>query len=262
MSTITLPADAAPSEVWHRTDRESSWERYGYALFAHRTFRRGTHVVRVGDKWLTIEAPAEARRPRLGDFGFWKQLDAEHDAFDVPATMLADSTSEFDLESADSSLGRLTEWLEASRRNDLPTGWTPPEATIVRGIVPASLWSLQVGSYVRTVELDIGPRRFAVRTTLAAATESLSRPRVECLRRKLDFENEHRRWVRLGVSDPTDRPAVVAEIDLTGCPLDRLEALVPPALWALRLTADALLPTVVLLTDSHVCCESWERASL
>jgi hypothetical protein len=249
---MILHANPAPATG---RDLDDAWRRRGYQVVGRKTYRRGAYLARLYGGWLSIETQTAEHSAAGGEA--WKPAGPNIDVFELPADVVLSATNAAGEPALDEAIGRLTEWYEARRRDELPAGWNPPEAASVRKGTAAELWSLEVGPHLRTIEFDAGPRRAAFRTTLAAAAEGLSPARCEALARKVAFADRHWRWVRL--STAADRPTVTAEIDLAGCPIAWFETLTKPALWALRRTAEHLLPTVAMMTDSRVCCESWEE---
>lgn len=254
---MTMTIDGAMATTTMPTAFAEALVRQGFRRRGREAYVRGEHSLSVCGKWLVVEAAAGELRPRLGSFGPWKAAGERIDVFEVPVAAIFDAPSIDDDESCDRAVAELAGWYAAAQLGATPAGWMPPDAARLRKATGPEAWSLQIGAQVRQVELDVEAQRAALRVTLATAEVRPSAARYERLRDLVGFTDRQWRWVRLGVVDG-DRPRVVAEVDLTGCPAATFETLTLHALTALRRVAEQMLTTVLLLSDSRVSCASWE----
>jgi hypothetical protein len=171
-----------------------------------------------------------------------------------------DDSPDFDDDPTDAnSMERLLGWCTATLAGRAPAGWKAPTADELRTLASAQQWSIQCGPHVRPVDLISTPRRTAMRVTLMdSVSEELSAARRQWLAGLIDAANERRRLVRLGFDGDAQRTSIVAELDFTGCPPQWQATLIPTALAAVQHVTVQLLPTLSLLCDPRVGCDTWE----
>jgi len=150
-------------------------------------------------------------------------------------------------------------WAEATARGELPAGWQSPPREQLESWIPHGGLVLQSGPLLKQGSLVRAPDRLALCFTIVnELSEDLSTARRRRLADVLRESSDRWRMVRVGLEGSADRPAVKAEIDLSGAPHPVLEDLFRAGLDALRLVVSWFLWPATFLADGRVACRAWE----
>jgi hypothetical protein len=182
----------------------------------------------------TSAVPADPLRGQLGKPGLWKRVrnagDRAHLVFDLPAMPHGD---EADDESPDRDSSLLA-WAVATLAGQVPAEWQAPPRRIVDGWLRPGVLTVQAGQLLRQCVLVHRPDRLALTCQLLSAiSRELPDWRRAWLHEVVLDAQDRWRLVRFGLAGG-DQPAILAEVDFTGCPPASLESVFAIGLGALR----------------------------
>jgi hypothetical protein len=201
--------------------------------------------------------PDDAADPlvgQLGQPGLWKWARDGNGAgfvrvFDLPPLALGRDGA--DAEDEGSPLSACLEWALATAHGRLPDGWGPPPRAEVDGWAPPAALTVQAGPLVRQATVAHGPGRLALTCPLLTRVPEALPPARRAWLRELLLDGQDRwRMVRLGLSGEPHAPAVLAEVDLSGCPPEVAECLFGAGLAALRWVVEWLARPIDFLADA------------
>jgi hypothetical protein len=256
------------------TRTQASWQTALQALDFQqqraRTYQRDGFVARADRSWLVLARKARADHPfrdAADQPGLWKPVphgaaEADHPAtweFALPLRLFQVESVPLDDSSAEDSPRAAVEWALASAPGTEPASWTPPPRATVDSWLPEAGLSLQCGPLTRHGALVHQPGRLALRFPLLhEIPRSLTPQRRAWLDRVL-LDAQHR-WhlVRVVMSGVAGRPAVEAEVDLTGAPAVILAELFALSLDAVRCVVSWLIWPVTFVADPEVACRAWD----
>ena len=230
-------------------------------------FRQNGLAVKPQRRWLVATAGAgkeeDALFGRLGKPGLWKLVTDGAELrreFHLPLSVLSvqEVLGEGDEEAPDPLEGCLG-WASATALEDIPAGWECPSRDEVESWIPEGGLTLRTGGLVRQGSLVCGSDRLALRIPIVTEVPAaLSEARRAWLRALLLDAQDRWRMVRIGIEGQADRPAVVAEVDLSGAPPVVIEALFRISLDALRWVTSWLVRSAGLVADARVACRICE----
>jgi hypothetical protein len=230
--------------------------------------RRGPLAARLQRDWLifqVVEGPSTRHLGllSLGYPGLWKPASPDEYLFELPASLI--TTAEGELADEDEparsrrAASQLADWAAATLDAAAPTDWHAPDEALVRTWLASQALTIQQGPLVRQIDLVCQPRRLALRSVLVPeVSASLSAARRAWIEKTLSAAQAQWRMTRLGFGGVVGKPTIEAEIDLTACPLALVGQLSLAAREALEAVSRHLLPTLSVLCDPTVCCETWE----
>lgn len=248
----------------------ASLEALGFRRSRNRSsYRRNGLSIAPQHGWLTVRAKAEKGADPLwgqsGKPGLWKTV-AKKDRkghrreFDLPLGVLAGPPIwTGDDQPPRSPLEACLEWVTATAGGGLPDGWECPPREQIESWIPHQGLTLRSGPFVRQGSLVYAPNRLALWFPIVnELSDEISEARRSWLREVLCDGQNRWRMVRVGFSGAARRPAVGAEVDLSGAPVPVLEDLFRAGLDALRWVVSWLIWSVGLLADARVSCRVWE----
>lgn len=150
----------------------------------------------------------------------------------------------------------LRSWAAASADAALPVGWRAPDRAEAESWIDPGRLTVRAGAQVARGAFECSEDRLRLRfpelVAFDAALPAHRRAWLEAL--CVDAQS---RWqlVRCGV----EAERLVAEVDLSGAPIELAPALVARALEALVFTVGWMLPACVLLADPAVTCGLFDR---
>lgn len=248
----------------------TSLEALGFRRSRNRSsYRRNGLSIAPRDGWLTARAKAEKGGDplwgQLGKPGLWKMVAKEarkgfRREFHLPLGVLAGPPIRTDDAQAQRSrLEACLEWITATAGGELPDGWECPPREEIESWIPHQGLTLRSGPFVRQGSLILAPDRLAISFPIVnELSDEISEIRRNWLREVLSDGQNRWRMVRVGFSGTAGRPAVGAEVDLSGAPGPVLEDLFRAGLDALRWVVSWLIWPVGLLADARVSCRVWE----
>jgi hypothetical protein len=197
----------------------------------------------------------------FGRFGLWKSAGGcgqELLVFEIPAPAIQRHREEEPSGGPVEPLpGAFAEWAAASLRDEIPSGWTPPDRELVESWLPAGALTVQLGPFPRQAELVLGPRRWSMRISiLPRLPAALPRERARQLAALAADASQHWRMVRVGLPSGEEGIQLAAEVDLTGAP--HSEPLFLACLDSLRHVAVWLAEPADLLSDATVALHCLE----
>jgi hypothetical protein len=222
-------------------------------------FRCNGVLLRDEGGWSVVRAarPAADADPlqgQLGQPGLWKWASEAGGAgttrvFDLPP--LAAGSGEADAEDERTRLTACLDWAVATSHGHLPDGWQPPPRADVDAWAPPLALTVQAGALVRQASVVYGPGRLALTCpVLTRLPEALPPERRAWLRELLVEAQDRWRMVRLGFAGEPAAPAVLAEVDLSGCPAEVVENVFRAGLAALRWVVEWLARPADFLADA------------
>jgi hypothetical protein len=217
-------------------------------------FRCNGALLRVEGGWFTVRAAQRAAaadpfQGQLGQPGLWKWArDGDGGAmrvFDVPPLPEGDS----DGEDGRAPLTACLEWAVATSHGRAPEGWRPPPRAEVERWASAAALTVHAGPLVRQAALVHEAGRLALTCpVLPRVAEALPAARRAWLRELLLEAQDRWRMVRVGFGAPA--AAVLAEVDLSGCPPEVVESVFRAGLAALRWVVEWLARPADFLADA------------
>lgn len=219
-------------------------------------FRCNGALLRVEGGWSTVRSaqPAPAADPlqgQLGKPGLWKWARDAGDAGPVRVFDLPPLAAGPDAEDEGAPLAACLEWAVATSHGRTPEGWRPPARSEVDGWARPAALTVQAGALVRQATVVHAPGRLALTCpVLTRVPESLPPARRAWLRELLTDAQDRWRMVRLGFGGEPSAPAVLAEVDLSGCPPEVAECLFGAGLTALRWVVEWLARPADFLADA------------
>ncbi len=220
-------------------------------------FRCNGVLLRDEGGWAVVRsakpaADADPLEGQLGRPGLWKCVrDADGAGllrvFDLPR--LPDAPEETDGEGERAPLAACLEWAAATSHGRLPEGWQPPPRAEVNAWAPPAALTVQAGALVRQASVVYAPDRLALTCpVLTRVPEALPEARRAWLRELLVEAQDRWRMVRVGFAG--EAPAVLAEVDLSGCPPEVVESVFRAGLAALRWVVEWLARPADFLADA------------
>ncbi len=192
-------------------------------------------------------AAADSLDGQLGQPGLWKWVsgaDGPLRVFDLPP-LPADPDSDSEEEPA--PLTACLDWAITTSHGGLPDGWQPPPRAEVDAWAPPLALTVPAGALVRQATVLHGPGRLAITCpVLTRVPEALPEARRAWLRELLVEAQDRWRMVRLGFAGA----AVLAEVDLSGCPPQVVESVFRAGLAALRWVVEWLARPADFLADA------------
>jgi len=227
-------------------------------------FRRGSLVFRSSPQWFSLESdserwPGDFLRGQLAQPGLWRWIPTGPRPVRIFEFPRAAVTQGIDDEGCDASepqrvLDKLLLWAIASEHGAFPTGWTLPDAELLRSWLPAGGLTLQCGPLVHQGELIVDAQRWALRFPLFRELPTdLPPSRREWLEAVLTDAMTQWRMVRIGIEGENPKESVILETEFTGAPL--LERLFLAGLNAVRHVALWLAEVVELLAEATVAAD-------
>jgi hypothetical protein len=219
--------------------------------------------------WITVRGKALATsdllRDQLGSPGLWKPVvdgksQRARREFHLPRSVIEGGELWADgPEEVGDPIQACLQWAAETAGGDVPRDWKSPPRALVESWVPSRGLVLQRGPLLRQGELAYGPSRLGLSFPVVnEVPECLAPARREWLARVLADAQNRWRMVRVGFDSDTKRPAVRAEVDLSGAPHGMLEGLVKAGLDALRCVVCWLIWSCAFLCDARVTCRLWE----
>jgi len=232
-------------------------------------WRRGPVAARLEEDWLVFQLPASIAPGHwqplsLGQPGLWKPSSADEFVFEIPLSLLATVPDDLDDDEYESSANgrvasQLADWAVATLDPAAPIDWHAPEKARVQSWLPSQSLVIQQNSLVRQIVLVCDSWRLALRCVLVPElSASLSPARRAWIEKTLATAQCRWRMTRLGFGGTQQKPTIEAEIDLTACPVVLASQLVLSGREALEAVARRVLPTLSVLCDPAVPCETWE----
>jgi hypothetical protein len=230
--------------------------------------RRGLLAARLERDWLIFEIAAGAATRHLGLLslgqpGLWKPSTAGDFVFELPASLLAMAQDELGdddgLEAEGSVTALLADWAMITLDPAASTDWHAPDEALVRSWLPSESMVIQQGPLLRKFDLVCQPGRFALRSVLVAeVSAALSTARRAWIEKTLAAAQAQWRMARFGFGGIVGQPTIEVEVDLSVCPKALARELLHTARSVLEVVIRHLLPTLDILCDPAVHCETWE----
>ena len=250
------------NDAVHSVNRWSRLESLGFRRGDDgRAFQYDGMLLRPTRRWLVFATSAKSSvdplRDSLGKPGLWKPHTAGATReFHLPLAVLGPGGLN---EAGAGVLRACTDWAMHAARGKLPDGWTSPPRDALEKSLPDGGLTVESGPLVRQGQLIRADDRLALSFPIVpAVSATLPESRRAWLERLMLDALARWRLVRVGWRGAAERPALEAEVDLSGAPHDVLEILMPIALDALRWVVEWLLWPANLLADIRVECRLWD----
>jgi len=221
-------------------------------------------TLRFRDRWISLEAdaPCNTADPlthQIGKPALWKYVKTPagrmRELFEFPLPVAAGAECGFDdeIEKAGSALPTMLAWALDTLNRDRLNGWRSPEYRQVQSMFPAKALTVQCDTDARQGELVCKSHRLAFRFPIVLhIPEDLSEARFHWLRRLLIETQNRWKLVRMGFNGGAIKTAALAEVDLSGAPLEVLPDLVKIALAAIKGAVAWAVPSAVFLIDGAI----------
>jgi hypothetical protein len=230
-------------------------------------FRHNGLAVTPQRRWLVASARGgKGEDPlcgQLGKPGLWKPVTGgtkSRREFHLPLAVLSvEEVLGEGEEDAPDPLEVCLGWASATALDDLPAGWECPAREEIESWIPEGGLTVRSDDLVRQGSLVCGPDRLALRMPIVHEVHAgLSEARRAWLRELLLDAQDRWYMVRIGFVGEADRPAIAAEVDLSGAPRVVLEAVFRIGLDALRWVVLWLVRSAGLVADARVGCRICE----
>jgi hypothetical protein len=191
----------------------------------------------------------------LGQPGLWKGIQngrPPYRIFEIPAWAISEPGEDDHWDATGpAAFDKLVDWALATRHGQLPVGWVPPDADLVKSWLSSQALTVERKGYARQGEWILNSNRWALRLPiLPRLPEDLPAARRHALDELIREGQHHWSMVRMGVPADLAPATMVAEVDFTGAPPS--EPLFSAGLDALKHGVAWLVETADVLADPKV----------
>lgn len=209
-------------------------------------FERDDLTAKLTSGWIRLVAPRQcyaSQRIALATTqpGLWKQHGRNYRIADLPWGAFGEENQE----GLPSTLGAVLDWVLASSAGTQNPEWLPPASDLLAQWLPSAARNLRFNTLLTSIDLSCSPT-LTLSCTLTNAPlggqRTAYRDAIHAV--ILDWQSACR-MVRVR---QTEQEHLMAEIDLTGAPLDVIEPLLLASIECMRSALQLLLPVLDVLS--------------
>jgi|GEM_PF-5486602 len=208
--------------------------------------------VTESEGWIRVEADLSCLsvdQIRIGHPGLWKKGPTGCATFCFRSSFL-EGVSELVEDTAstspDSLLSACQTWAATTAQGQIQKGWMPPSGELVEELLPIQNRNIRQGALIRQIELFREPDHFSLQLTMDSFPDNMTDDRRNWLAKMLADANSSWRMVRFDFSE--DSGSCVAEVNLTGVPLEIVGPFLLSGYESLRWVVSNLVETIHFLS--------------